>query len=279
MVSTSADDLAPRPAPEAPDPVPLVGRAPLRLVVRRGTQILGSVPLSAGLRRACADGGAAGQGTAVEVAVVAWHLCAGTVRGPVTTARSYRSAGGRPTSPRTSSGRRRSTGSSWRRAAAGPARRIRPRPAAGRGELHDLTLSSSYGGWRDDARRSSWRRPSRSRSATTPAGCSRSTGRPRSASTPPGARAVQHRLLRLHRRRAARQPRAGRVHASRSRGSSTTTSPDCARPGQAAAGVQAVPVLAGREQLGQGATSGTWPASTRDLRPTTSRRRWSPCCG
>lgn len=82
VVSTSADDLAPRPAPEAPDPVPLAGRAPLRLVVRRGTQVLGSVPLSAGLRRACADGGAAGQGTAVEVAVVAWHLCAGTVRGP-----------------------------------------------------------------------------------------------------------------------------------------------------------------------------------------------------
>jgi hypothetical protein len=82
VVSTSSDDLAPRPAPEAPDPVPLAARAPLRLVVRRGTQVLGSVPLSAGLRRACADGGAAGQGTAVEIAVVAWHLCAGTVRGP-----------------------------------------------------------------------------------------------------------------------------------------------------------------------------------------------------
>jgi hypothetical protein len=54
----------------------------LRLVVRRGAQVLGSVPLAAGLRRACADGGDPGQGVVVEVAVVAWHLCAGTVRGP-----------------------------------------------------------------------------------------------------------------------------------------------------------------------------------------------------
>jgi len=81
VVSTSADDLAPR-AAETPGPPALAGRAPLRLVVRRDTQVLGSVPLAAGLRRVCADAGGQGRGAAVEVAVVAWHLCAGTVRGP-----------------------------------------------------------------------------------------------------------------------------------------------------------------------------------------------------
>jgi hypothetical protein len=82
VVSTSADDLAPRPGGDAPGPPELAGRAPLRLVVRRDTQVLGSVPLAAGLRRTCADAGGQDLGAAVEVAVVAWHLCAGTVRGP-----------------------------------------------------------------------------------------------------------------------------------------------------------------------------------------------------
>ena len=82
LVSISGDDLATRAAPAAPDPVPLAGRAPLRLVVRRGTEVLGSVPLAAGLRRTCPDAGGDGRGAAVEVAIVAWHLCAGTVRGP-----------------------------------------------------------------------------------------------------------------------------------------------------------------------------------------------------
>ncbi|MFI7608163.1 hypothetical protein ACIBTV_23875 [Micromonospora sp. NPDC049366] len=90
VVSTSADELAPRPAPPAAPPSPaLVGRAPLRLVVRHGTRILGSVPLAAGLRRVCPDSGPAtpdGAGVAaatpvVELLVLGWELRAGTVRG------------------------------------------------------------------------------------------------------------------------------------------------------------------------------------------------------
>jgi hypothetical protein len=72
VVSTSADDRTARPAP-TPVPAPrLAGRAPLRLVVRSGTRILGSVPLAADLRRLCGP---------VEILVTAWHLSAGTVRG------------------------------------------------------------------------------------------------------------------------------------------------------------------------------------------------------
>ncbi|MFG1841535.1 hypothetical protein ACGFH8_24300 [Micromonospora sp. NPDC049175] len=86
VVSTSADDLAPRPAPPAvPPPPALVGRVPLRLVVRQGTRILGSVPLAAGLRRVCPDAGPAvatgAAPIAVEVVVLGWLLHAGTVRG------------------------------------------------------------------------------------------------------------------------------------------------------------------------------------------------------
>ncbi|MEU8421285.1 hypothetical protein AB0C15_10460 [Micromonospora sp. NPDC048835] len=86
VVSTSADDLTPRPAPPAAAPPPaLVGRVPLRLVVRHGTRILGSVPLAAGLRRVCPDAGAPTTTTAppiaVEVLVLTWLLHAGTVRG------------------------------------------------------------------------------------------------------------------------------------------------------------------------------------------------------
>ncbi|MEU7754891.1 hypothetical protein [Micromonospora sp. NPDC049171] len=86
VVSGSADDLAPRPAPPAvPPPPALAGRVPLRLVVRQGTRILGSVPLAAGLRRVCPDAGpavAAGSTpVTVEVVVLSWLLHAGTVRG------------------------------------------------------------------------------------------------------------------------------------------------------------------------------------------------------
>ncbi|MET8086459.1 hypothetical protein [Micromonospora sp. NPDC005197] len=87
VVSSSADDLTPRPAPPATPRAPaLVGRVPLRLVVRQGTRILGSVPLAAGLRRVCPDAGtpvdpAGTTPVAVEVVVLAWLLHAGTVRG------------------------------------------------------------------------------------------------------------------------------------------------------------------------------------------------------
>ncbi|MBY8870435.1 hypothetical protein K7640_01090 [Micromonospora sp. PLK6-60] len=72
VVTTSADESAPRPVP-TPRPLPALGaRVPLRLVVRQGTRILGSVPLAAGLRRRCGP---------LEVVVLGWHLTAGTVRG------------------------------------------------------------------------------------------------------------------------------------------------------------------------------------------------------
>ncbi len=90
VVSSSADDLAPRPVPAAAPPA-LVGRVPLRLVVRQGTRILGSVPLAAGLRRVCPDAGpptdtgssstASSAPIAVELLVLTWLLHAGTVRG------------------------------------------------------------------------------------------------------------------------------------------------------------------------------------------------------
>lgn len=71
MVSTSDDETASRTAgvPAAPG---LAERAPLRLVVRRQEELLGSVPLAVGLRRTCGP---------VELAVLGWRLCAGTVRG------------------------------------------------------------------------------------------------------------------------------------------------------------------------------------------------------
>ncbi|WP_322762456.1 hypothetical protein [Frankia sp. Cr2] len=85
VVSTSADDLAARPVPGVPSLPRLVARTPLRLVVRRGTQILGSVPLAVGLRRVCAAGaappGPSGGAAAVELMILDWHLAAGTVRG------------------------------------------------------------------------------------------------------------------------------------------------------------------------------------------------------
>lgn len=71
MVSTSDDETANR-AGEAPAAPGLADRVPLRLVVRRQAEVLGSVPLAVGLRRTCGP---------VEVAVLAWKLCAGTVRG------------------------------------------------------------------------------------------------------------------------------------------------------------------------------------------------------
>jgi hypothetical protein len=82
VVSTGSDDLAARPA-DAEAALPrLVARSALRLVVRRGTQILGSVPLAAGLRRTCTAGTAGPAGAAsVEIVVLDWHLAAGTVRG------------------------------------------------------------------------------------------------------------------------------------------------------------------------------------------------------
>ena len=82
VVSTAADDLAARPVPESPPLPRLVARTPLRLVVRRGIQILGSVPLAVGLRRTCTATAAGPAGAAaVEIMVLDWHLAAGTVRG------------------------------------------------------------------------------------------------------------------------------------------------------------------------------------------------------
>ncbi|GAB3142936.1 hypothetical protein GCM10027290_18430 [Micromonospora sonneratiae] len=72
VVSTSEDDAVPR-QPGAGRPPSLAQRAPLRLIVRRGTTVLASMPLATGLRRVCGP---------VEIVVHGWRLCAGTVRGP-----------------------------------------------------------------------------------------------------------------------------------------------------------------------------------------------------
>ncbi|MDA0160859.1 hypothetical protein OM076_11335 [Solirubrobacter ginsenosidimutans] len=76
LVGTSDPDFAPF---DPGTPLPGLGaRAPLRLVVRAGTDVLGSLPVVAGLRRMCRDDGGAG---VLEVCVGAWQLRAGTVLG------------------------------------------------------------------------------------------------------------------------------------------------------------------------------------------------------
>lgn len=77
VVDSSAAESTPH-DPAAPA-APLGGRSPLRLVVRRGGTVLGTVPLVAGLARRCRDDAGPAE---VEVTVHGWRLVAGTVRGP-----------------------------------------------------------------------------------------------------------------------------------------------------------------------------------------------------
>jgi hypothetical protein len=58
-----------------------VTRVPARLLVLRGDDVAGSLPLVAGRRYLVGDDGGAG-GARLEVVVLAWDIRAGTLRGP-----------------------------------------------------------------------------------------------------------------------------------------------------------------------------------------------------
>jgi hypothetical protein len=77
VVSEGEDGLVPHAAPRGAD---ALEQAPARLVVRKARTIRAVVPLATGLQRITPDGD--GAATLAELAVVAWRLHAGTVRGP-----------------------------------------------------------------------------------------------------------------------------------------------------------------------------------------------------
>lgn len=63
-------------------PVPgAVGQSPARLLIRVGGSLVGSIPLAIG-SRSIGDAGQPGAGVALELAIVAWELRAGSLRGP-----------------------------------------------------------------------------------------------------------------------------------------------------------------------------------------------------
>jgi hypothetical protein len=76
VVSEGSDELAPHAPPRGAD---ALERSPARLIVRQARAIRAVVPVAAGLSRIVPDGGEAR--TLVELAVIAWRLHAGTIRG------------------------------------------------------------------------------------------------------------------------------------------------------------------------------------------------------
>lgn len=75
-VSSSAAELGP--APDSPPPGGDPIEAPLRLLVLVTGEVVASVPLVAGLRRAVPDGG----GSLAELVVLGWDVRAGSLRAP-----------------------------------------------------------------------------------------------------------------------------------------------------------------------------------------------------
>lgn len=59
-----------------------VTRAPARIVMQVAGTIAASVPLAAGLRRVLPDAGDSERGARVELAILAWDIRAGSLRGP-----------------------------------------------------------------------------------------------------------------------------------------------------------------------------------------------------
>jgi hypothetical protein len=76
VVTEGGDEVAPHSPPRGAD---ALERLPARLIVRQARAIRAVVPLATGLTRVVPDGDEAQ--TLVELAVIAWRLHAGTIRG------------------------------------------------------------------------------------------------------------------------------------------------------------------------------------------------------
>jgi hypothetical protein len=68
-------------APAPPSHLAAVDRAPVRLLLRQRSPLSASLPLVAGLRRSVPDAGDAALGATIEIAVIAWDVRAGSLRG------------------------------------------------------------------------------------------------------------------------------------------------------------------------------------------------------
>lgn len=68
-------------APDTPAHFAAVERAPVRVLLRRGSSLVASVPLVAGLRRLVPDVGDPALGTVIELALIGWDIRAGSLRG------------------------------------------------------------------------------------------------------------------------------------------------------------------------------------------------------
>jgi hypothetical protein len=76
VIASSDAELAPHAPPRGTDPLAV---PPLRLLLRRGSNLLAALPLAAGLARVAPDGD--GAASTVELVLLAWTLHAGCVRG------------------------------------------------------------------------------------------------------------------------------------------------------------------------------------------------------
>jgi hypothetical protein len=82
VVSSSDGELAPPPPHAGDGETGALGRPPACLVALRGREVLGVVPLVAGVLRRLPDAGAPGRGVTLEVVVLGWDLRAGSLCGP-----------------------------------------------------------------------------------------------------------------------------------------------------------------------------------------------------
>lgn len=76
VATEGSDEIGPHAPPRGADPLE---RSPARLIVRQARAIRAVVPLAAGLTRIVPDGDQAR--TLLELAVIAWRLHVGTIRG------------------------------------------------------------------------------------------------------------------------------------------------------------------------------------------------------
>jgi hypothetical protein len=81
VVSRSDDDLTPLTPPTVAEPIGNLTQPPVRLLMERAGVMVASVPLAAGLRRILPDSGQPDRGGRIELAVLAWDLRAGSLRG------------------------------------------------------------------------------------------------------------------------------------------------------------------------------------------------------
>jgi hypothetical protein len=80
IVSEGADEQVLQ-SPAA-GPLSLDARAPLRLMLRKAGVVLGSVAVSLGAHSLVDDSGRPDRGVQLELVVLDWRICAGSIRGP-----------------------------------------------------------------------------------------------------------------------------------------------------------------------------------------------------